>query len=302
MVKSYIISGYNQSFDLKRSANAVINRENLTEVTSVILYDLKLVNENIKVFTNELGASISIQEMGNFDSKKLVIDAYENNSDIYDLKYKEFKEVIHPNQEDSDWNMLLIIDPEIEEAKIGHNYCLIKEFDLESYLTFNFIDACMIYQSLLIIQKFINGFKNKSHLTKLETYLIGYYLESVNSIKSPYNFVVNEKETRYLERFYEKWNLKNFTDHLIDSISTRIQIYDFISKYENNKKNKITSRMLTILTVILGFTTIFNFFKTSVMKVIVIVIFGIISLLILIASINDIIKFRLEKRAYKQKV
>ena len=303
MVECYLVNAFSESLSFKRSEDSCIVRDNLTVVPEVLQYSKRDVKDYATLFSNNMGASISIQKMGDYGSRQEAIAAYEMGDKDYRKIYELFLNKIHPQGKDSEWNMLLIVDPDVEDKIVNHYCYIIKSFDLRDYQTFNFLDACMIFQTLKIIQEFVQSFKQRSKLTKVESFLLGYYFDILNTIKEPHFFLINQKEIEYMHIYYDLWKMNLMIEGLTNNITSTIEIYDFTSQYESNKKSKLSSRMFSILTIILGFTTLYNFFENyQVIRIAIAVFFGTVSFLIFISSMLDVYKYFKELLDYRRKI
>ncbi|MDY4787869.1 MAG: hypothetical protein SO253_00960 [Bacilli bacterium] len=154
--------------------------------------------------------------------------------------------------------MVLIVDKKIDKVIVDQGYCVIPSLSHFSFTTF--LDMCVIYESTDCVKTFFDSFRAKSNLTKYELFQLGFYLEGLNAIKDPSLYYVNKNEIELANEFYDLWKITNTCESLINTITSTIDVFSFTFQYQTNKKEKLSSKMFAIFTIILGFTTLYDFF------------------------------------------
>lgn len=289
MVKAYLLNVINQK-DVVLNKIPCVKRNDLTIVPDILIYD-KVESNNICTFQNKLGITLSYTLMGEYNCIQDALNVYQNGTADYTKAYDKLTSV-KTVKEDFTWNMLILVDPTIEKEEISYNYILLKRIDLQDIETFLFFDACMIFETLKVIKVYIESFGNKSKLTKRENRFLGYYLEIVTSISKPELYLVNSNEIKFMKTYYEIWNIQQIAESLVVSINATIDVFSFVFQYEAAKKDKLSSFLFSFLTIILGFTALYDFFENNeIVRKWLIIIFGIWGLGLLSLGMYRLIVF-----------
>ncbi|MCV2231502.1 hypothetical protein N7548_01495 [Acholeplasma manati] len=271
MVNTYIVNAFHSGSYGTTPVKGIIKRDNLTLVPELIKYDREDIGDII-VLSNTLGVIITIQPYGSFTSSDKALRDYlgDPSSPKYEKTYNELKTQVlnRYGKSDTDWNMIIYVSKkEIQDATNDLNRLYVTDnIDINHYKTYGFIDCCFIYESIYYIKEFLNNNVNKNNLTKIDSYLIGFYLGTMNKVVKPSSFLVNKDELALYNLIYEKWDISMNLTLNINSTVSIIDMLTFTWKHDKEKRQKITSYLVTMLSLTLSFTSLYEFFEGQLLK------------------------------------
>lgn len=308
MVNTYIVNGFNDPNNSIKNIKSIIKRDNLTVVPEIIQYETYEVDE-IKVFTNKIGSRVTIQPLGYYKNPEEALkDFYTNNNadSSYNKSYALLKKHVLDTYGiiDSDWNMLLFENQdELEYANnnISQIY-VINNFDIDDYLTYGFLDCALIYQSVYYIKEFMGELSSYNFLSKSQSFFIGYYMSLISKVIDPSTFLVNKNELDLYKEIYSAWDLDVILRNNINNIYTTIEVLNFTWNNNKENRNKLSTFLLTILTLILGGTSLYSFFESTIVKNIIIIFFSSITSILFILFMIELVKYIIDSIEYKKKI
>ena len=299
MVKAYLVNAFKYGDSIYCNLKASFNRTNMTNVPES-LDTSKIIRDNETLFLSRVGACISLIEMGDFENIKLAQEAYDNSKKEYKEAYDKF---VSNHKKDSDWNMLLIVDESCGKPIIKNSMYISNKIGDEFYQFFNFIDACTIYESIFIIKNLLGDFKPKSKFSKFDLYKLEIYSETLDCFLKPESFYVNSEEINLIKEFYKLWEIESLCRICKDSIKSTTSLFDFTFKNEKEKREYLVSRMFSVLTLVLGFTTLYKEFSSiKSIKILLFVVFGIFACLLIFDIVKHLINIIIEKKEFKNKI
>lgn len=299
MVEAYLVNGFKYGNAIYSNLKSSFKRSNLTVVPES-LDTTKLVQGEETLFLSRVGGCISLIKMGEYKNASEANDAYANSSQDYLDAYGKFTSI---HKSESDWNMVLIIDHSITEPEIGHSYYICNKISDYNYMFFNFIDACTIYQSVYIIKNMLGDYKVKKRFSKFDNYKIEIYMETLNCFLKPESFYVSEKEIKLIHNFYDMWKITELCKTSIDSLKSITTLFDFAFKNEKEKRDYLVSRMFSLLTLLLGFTTLYKeFHEINEVRYTLFSVFGLAMLVLIFDIVRHAVLIRKEKNEYKNNV
>ena len=105
-----------------------------------------------------------------------------------------------------------------------------------------------------------------------------------------------------MKNFYEIWSIQQISESLIVSINATIDVFSFIFQHEASKKDKLSSFMFSFLTIVLGFTSLYDFFgENKVIKIWLMILFGIWGVALTTLGLYRLINFIKEEIINKYK-
>ena len=284
----------------------IVKRDNLTLVPELIIYDRIDIND-IMVFTNRLGVIITIQPYGSFKSlDKALADYLTDATNLYTKSYGELK--LHVlskySKMDTDWNMLIYVSKtELPSMDKHFNRAYVTDsFDINHFKTYGFLDCCFIYESTYYIKEYLNSVVNKRILSKIDAYLIGFYLGAMNKVVKPSTFLVNKDELELYNKIYEHWDISMNLTLNINSTVSIIEMLSFTWKHDKEKRQKLTSYLLTMLSLTLSFTSLYDFFTHALVKQLLTVVFTLLISIVFILFIIDSYQYLKQVIQFKKNI
>lgn len=266
-VTAYLINGFDVGEEICEITKT-ITRKDLTSPPDLIRFEVEKWN-GITVYRNSINSCVSIQEYGQFNDYKKAIDHFYNHpgkiyEDLYHKCIDQVNKVYQANVKETDWNMLLCVDEkgETQFHVEKQNIVVVDSLDLKKSVYFReFIDCCLIYQSISRIVTFLKNLVFADKLTKFQQFQLSYYSQELAKVKNPDLFLTNRQEIEQCKTYYSQWELKSQIENALSISDQAISNFSFLWDYRNSNSQKFSGLMLSLFTIIVGYPSLKDVIK-----------------------------------------